>query len=93
MRTVAREELAILVVVLANRVYQILRGQLPNVGVSSVGRNALRLLDVADPRLDWVALAKGDGVDGMRVTDTDRFVAAFGAAMIRKGPFLIEVVC
>jgi len=92
MRTVAREEQAILVVVLANRVSHTLRGQLPNVGVSSVGRNALRLLDVADPRLDWVALAKGDGVAGIRVTDTDRFVATFGAAMIRKGPVLIEVV-
>jgi acetolactate synthase-1/2/3 large subunit len=51
------------------------------------------MFNVEDPALDWVALAKGHGVDATRVTDTDQFVAAFRDAMNRKGPFLIEVIC
>lgn len=51
------------------------------------------MFNVEDPTLDWVALAKGHGVDGIRVTDTDQFVTAFRDAMSRRGPFLIEVVC
>jgi acetolactate synthase I/II/III large subunit len=91
--TMAREGLDVLVVVISNRGYQILRGELANVGVSDVGRNAVRMFDVVEPSLDWVALAKGHGVEGVRVTDTDQFNAAFTAGLARKGPYLIEVVC
>jgi acetolactate synthase-1/2/3 large subunit len=90
--TMARERLDVTVVIFANRGYQILRLEMAAVGAAP-GRNAARMFDVEDPTLDWVALAKGHGVDGVRVTDSDQFVAAFGGAMNRKGPFLIEVVC
>jgi acetolactate synthase I/II/III large subunit len=90
--TMAREGLDVTVVVFSNRGYQILRGELANVGVTDVGRNAVRMFDVVDPTLDWVALARGHGVDGVRVTDADQFVAAFGGAMGRRGPFVIEVM-
>jgi acetolactate synthase I/II/III large subunit len=63
------------------------------VGVTDVGRNAQRMFDVENPTLDWVALAKGHGVDGVRVTDMAGFNAAFAGAMGQKGPQLIEVVC
>lgn len=91
--TMAREGLDVVVVVFSNRGYQILRGELANVGVTDVGRNAVRMFDVVEPTLDWVALARGHGVEGQRVTDMDQFVAEFGGAMARKGPFLIEVIC
>ncbi len=91
--TMAREGLDVTVVVFSNRGYQILRGELANVGVTDVGRNAVRMFDVVDPGLDWVALAKGHGVDGVQVTDADQFVAAFAGAMAQRGPFLIEVMC
>lgn len=91
--TMAREGLDVLVVVLSNRGYQILRGELANVGVTDVGRNAVRMFDVVEPSLDWVALAKGHGVEAVRVTDTDQFNAAFAAGLARKGPSLIEVIC
>jgi acetolactate synthase-1/2/3 large subunit len=90
--TMARERLDVTVVVFANRGYQILRLEMAAVGATP-GRNAARMFNVEDPMLDWVALAKGHGVDGIRVTDTDQFVTAFRDAMNRKGPFLIEVVC
>ena len=91
--TMAREQLDVTVVIFSNRGYQILRGELANVGVTNVGRNAVRMFDVVEPALDWVALAKGHGVAGIRVTDADEFVSAFGGAMKQKGPFLIEVMC
>jgi acetolactate synthase-1/2/3 large subunit len=91
--TMAREGLDVCVVIFANRGYQILRDELAAVGVADVGRNAVRMFDVAEPALDWVALAQGHGVAGVRVTDLDGFVAAFAAAMAERGPRLIEVMC
>jgi acetolactate synthase I/II/III large subunit len=91
--TMAREGLDVTVVVFANRGYQILRGELANVGVRDVGRNAQRMFDVENPTLDWVSLARGHGVSGVRVTDMAGFNAAFADAMGRRGPMLIEVVC
>lgn len=91
--TMAREGLDVCVVIFANRGYQTLRGEMVNVGITQMGRNAVRMFDVMEPTLDWVALARGHGVEAVRVTDTDQFVAAFAGAMDRAGPFLIEVVC
>lgn len=91
--TMARENLKVITVVFANRGYQILRGELTNVGVTEVGRNAVRMLDVTGPQLDWVKLSEGHGVPAHRVTDVDGFVAALREAMAKSGPHLIEVVC
>ncbi|QBY02401.1 acetolactate synthase large subunit [Rhodophyticola sp. CCM32] len=90
--TMARERLDVTVLIFANRGYQILRGELTNVGVESVGRNAIRMLDVDDPLLDWVALAEGHGVPGRRATTTDAFVEAMQEALATPGPHLIEIV-
>ena len=91
--TMAREGLDVTVVIFANRGYQILRDELAAVGVTEVGRNVVRMFDVVEPTLDWVALARGHGVQGVRVTDMAGFNAAFAEAMGQKGPRLIEVVC
>jgi acetolactate synthase I/II/III large subunit len=91
--TMAREGLDVTVVVFANRGYQILRDELAAVGVREVGRNVTRMFDVVEPTLDWVALARGHGVDGVRVADMADFTRAFGEAMEQRGPRLIEVIC
>ena len=90
--TMAREELDVTVVILANRGYQILRLEMLNLGLPPAGGNARRMVDVAGPELDWVALAKGHGVEAVRVTDMDAFNAALEAGLGRKGPYLIEAV-
>ena len=91
--TMAREHLNVITIVFANRGYQILRGELANVGVTQVGRNALCMLDIDEPVLDWVKLSEGHGVPASRVADVDGFVAAIQAAIAKAGPHLIEVVC
>ncbi len=91
--TMAREGLDVTVLIFANQGYQILRDELAAVGVTEVGRNVVRMFDVVEPTLDWVALAKGHGVAGVRVADMAAFNAAFSEAMAQRGPRLIEVLC
>jgi acetolactate synthase-1/2/3 large subunit len=90
--TMAREGLDVTTVIFANRGYQILRDELAAMGVNEVGRNARAMFDVEGPSLDWVALARGHGVQAVRVDDMAGFNAAFAEAMGQRGPRLIEVV-
>jgi acetolactate synthase-1/2/3 large subunit len=78
-------------VVFANRSYGILNIELHRVGADR-GPKALSMLDIGNPALDWVALAAGMGVDGVRATTVAGFADAFATAMSEPGPRLIEVV-
>src|SRR5688572_18166488 len=60
--TMARESLNVVVVVFANRAYRILQGELLGVGAAIRGDNARAMLSLDSPPLDWVALARGQGV-------------------------------
>ena len=60
--TQAREKLDVTTVLLSNRKYQILLGELANVGANP-GRTALDMLDLGNPDLDWTKLAAGMGVE------------------------------
>jgi acetolactate synthase-1/2/3 large subunit len=50
------------------------------------------MLSLDRPALDWVALARGMGVEGGRATTADELVKLLAGALGRKGPFLIEAV-
>ena len=56
--TQAREGLDVTTVLFSNRTYQILRGELANVGAGNPGRKALDMLDLGNPDIDWVGLAQ-----------------------------------
>lgn len=86
----ARENLNVVTLILSNRAYAILQGQMRNVGVNDFGRNARRMLDLGKPELDWSLLARGMGVDAARADTIEQFTDLLGAALSRKGPFLIE---
>ena len=88
--THARERLDIVTIVYSNRRYQILLGELKSVGASAPGRNASRMLNLDDPDLDWVSLAKGMGVEAARADTCEAFETLLKAAVGRRGPFLIE---
>jgi acetolactate synthase-1/2/3 large subunit len=88
--TQARERLNVVTVIWANRTYKILHGELVNVGAGAAGERARAMLDLDDPALDWVSLAKGMGVDGARATTMEEFNHAFAAGLAHDGPFLIE---
>lgn len=89
--TQARENLDVLTLVWANRSYAILRAELANVGANP-GRKAIDMLTLDHPPVDWVALAKGYGVEACRVDDLDGFVSALRSGLSRRGPYLVEVL-
>jgi acetolactate synthase-1/2/3 large subunit len=90
--TQAREGLDVTTVLFSNRVYQILKGELANVGAGNPGRKALDMLDLGHPDIDWVGLAKSLGVPGARVTDMEGFNRRFAEGLATPGPYLVEVV-
>jgi acetolactate synthase I/II/III large subunit len=90
--TQAREGLDVTTVLFSNRTYQILRGELANVGAGNPGRKALDMLDLGNPDIDWVGLAKSLGVPGARVEDMDGFNRRFAEGLATPGPYLVEVV-
>lgn len=89
--TMAREKLDVTIVLLANRKYAILLGELAGVGANP-GKTALDMLDIGNPDLDWVKMANGMGVEAARADTMDAFNDLFASANQRKGPFLIELV-
>ena len=90
--TQAREKLDVVTVICANRSYAILKIELARVGANNAGPKALSMLDIGRPDLDWVALARGMGVEAERAKDCAQFARAFEDAMKHKGPRLIEAV-
>jgi acetolactate synthase-1/2/3 large subunit len=89
--TMARENLDVTVVVLANRAYQILRGELRNMGAGTPGQRATDMLTLDRPTLDWVSLARGHGVEGAHAATLGELEGALREAFSRRGPYLIEL--
>src|SRR5262249_15071746 len=92
LRTQAREKLDVTTVIFANRSYAILRYELSQVGAQNVGRKALDMLDLSRPDLDWVSLARGMGVSGVRVDNMDDFNTRLAEGLATPGPYMIEVL-
>lgn len=90
--TMARENLDVTVLIFANRTYQILLGELTNVGVSNPGPRALDMMSLDNPALGWVDMARGMGVEACAVTETRELSDALAAGLASDGPYLIEVL-
>ena len=90
--TMARERLDITVVLLNNRAYAILQLELQRVGATAGGPKAQSLLDLANPDLDFVAIAEGFGVPAQRATTAEELATHFSAAIAAPGPHLIDAV-
>jgi acetolactate synthase-1/2/3 large subunit len=90
--TQAREQLDVTTVIFNNRSYGILRVELTRVGAENPGPKALSLLDLTNPELDWVSLARGMGVEASRATTAEELGDQFKSAMKSRGPRLIEAV-
>ncbi len=90
--TMARENLNVTTVIYANRSYAILNIELQRVGAGAVGSKALSLLDLHNPEMNWVQIARGFGVEASRAESVEEFTAQYTSAMSRKGPRLIEIM-
>jgi acetolactate synthase-1/2/3 large subunit len=90
--TMAREQLNVVTVILANHRYRILDIEMQRTGAGELGRMANDMIDIGRPDLNWVKLAEGLGVRAVRATTADEFIAHFRAAVSHTGPALIEAV-
>jgi acetolactate synthase-1/2/3 large subunit len=90
--TQAREGLDVTTVVYANRSYAILNMELGRVGAAAAGPRARRVLDLVEPPLDFVALARGMGVPAWRAATTEELADRLGRALAEPGPALVEAV-
>jgi acetolactate synthase-1/2/3 large subunit len=89
--TMAREGLNVTTVVFANRNYAVLKREFSYLGAGSPGPQAGAMFEIGRPDLDWVQMAKGMGVPGIRVNSLDAFGKALRAGLSGEGPTLIEV--
>ena len=90
--TMARENLNIIILIFANRSYEILKGELNNVGVNNPGPRAIDMLTLDRPFIDWVSLGRGMGINSVKVDDCETLARSIKVAFKENGPFLIEVI-
>ena len=88
--TMARENLDITVVIFANYTYRILNIEMQRTGAGEAGASARKLLDLGDPNIDFVSVAKGLGLPSVSCSTAEEFETAFAGAMAQRGPMLIE---
>jgi len=86
--TAAHLKLPVTYVIANNRSYRILKERL----VSMRGSDKFVGMDIKDPAIDYVGLARAMGVPGLRVTDPNDVAPALREAAEQAGPSLIEVV-
>jgi acetolactate synthase-1/2/3 large subunit len=88
--SMAHEGLPVVACVAANRSYQVVRTELKRAGVAVTG-HAAALTGLAEPPLDWAALAKGYGVTGERAATFQSLCAALDRVLASRAPSLIEL--
>ncbi|MGH3358170.1 MAG: thiamine pyrophosphate-dependent enzyme, partial [Nocardioidaceae bacterium] len=88
--TMAREQTRVVVVIVANHTYEILRTELRRMGVDEPRGSSEALTSLGSPPIDWPALARGYGVDATRAHTGAELSAALSSATRVDGPFLIE---
>jgi acetolactate synthase I/II/III large subunit len=90
--TQAREGLPVTTIIFANNTYAILKAEYSNMGAGSApGPRALSMIDIDNPTIDWVAMAKSMGVPATRVETAEDFTQAMINSTREAGPVLIEV--
>jgi acetolactate synthase-1/2/3 large subunit len=88
--TQAREGLGVTTVILSNRSYAILQGEMRSVGVERPGPTGRDMMELDRPALDWPALARGMGIEAAATADAGEFVRLLERGLQASGPFLIE---
>ncbi|QUD89558.1 acetolactate synthase large subunit [Phenylobacterium montanum] len=90
--TLAREDLDVTVVVFVNNSYRILNIEMARTGSGAAGPRAQRILDIGEPEIDWVSLAKSLGLPTISCQRAEHFESVFASAMKVRGPQLIAAL-
>ncbi len=89
--TQAREGLPVTTIIFANNSYAILKAEYANMGAGTPGPQALAMIDIDRPTIDWVAMAKSMGVPAVSVDNAGDFYREMTRSADAQGPVLIEV--
>ena len=89
--TQAREGLDVTTVLFSNRGYESLKGELFKVGANP-GRTALDMLEMREPEIDWVSIARGMGLPAARASDAGELAREMQRGLATPGPCLIEAI-
>ncbi len=90
--TMAREGLDVTTILLNNRSYAVLNMELSRVGASGEGPRAKAMLDLANPDMDFAAVARGLGVSASVATTAEELVTQLEAALATPGPSVVEAM-
>jgi acetolactate synthase-1/2/3 large subunit len=90
--SMVRERADVTVVLLNNSSYAILNVELVRLKAATPTPKTLSMLDLSNPIIDWVSIARGMGMEATRARKVSEFEAAFARAMAMRGPHLIEVI-
>ena len=90
--THARENLDVTTVIFSNQSYEVLKFEFGRFGFLNPGKKAFSMFDLTDPELDWCKLARGLGVEAVRVGTAEEFANHFSRCMASQGPQLIEAM-
>lgn len=88
----ARESLNVTVLICSNKRYGVLKGGLGKMGVTSIGPNLSRLLDLNNPDINWMDISRGFGVPSVSVSNTHELEKELKRSLAEPGPHLIEMV-
>jgi acetolactate synthase I/II/III large subunit len=89
--TMARENLPIITIIFANRIYKILNVEMARTGAAnSEVQNPM--LSLEKPNMDFVKMANGFGIDAKSVDNIDDFYQTLDCAIKNNKPFLIEAI-
>jgi acetolactate synthase-1/2/3 large subunit len=90
--SMARENARVTTIVFANRSYEILKGELKNVGAGEAGNRARDMLTLDRPSIEWAGLARSLGVPASQAFTLGQLRAQVRSCFAGDGPSLIEVV-
>jgi len=91
--TAAHHRLAIVFVILANREYRILKHNTDvwRQNFQPGTQHPYQQMDLAGPEFDFVHMAAGMGVDGVRIEKADDIAPALAKAVAAGRPYLVEI--
>ena len=90
--TIVAEKLDVTTVILNNGSYAILNIELERTGAEKAGPKAKAQLDISQPPIDFVSIAKGMGMPAERTRTAEEFNKALENALREPGPHLIDAV-
>ena len=90
--TMARQGLDVTTVLFNNHSYAVLNMELDRVGVERPGPLARRMLDLGDPAIDFVHLARGLGLHATRAESAEEFSDQLARSLATPGPSVVEAI-